>query len=232
MKTIGLIGGMSWESTATYYTLINQAVKHELGGLHSAKIVLVSVDFAQIEALQMQGEWQKAGEVLAQAAVSLQSAGADFFLICTNTMHKVASQVQASVSIPLLHIADATANALTEKGIRKVGLLGTAFTMEHDFYKARLSSGRDLEVLIPDASSRAVVHNVIYQELCLGNICHESKIAYVDIIDQLKATGAEAVIFGCTEIALLVSQQDVSLPVFDTTEIHARSAVTSALKAQ
>ena len=168
MKTIGLIGGMSWESTALYYQLINQGVKQQLGGLHSAKIILVSVDFAEIESLQMAGEWTKAGQILAQAAVSLQSAGADFFLICTNTMHIVAEQVQAAVQIPMLHIADATAEAIKEKGLTKVGLLGTAFTMEQDFYKGRLQNKFGIDVLIPDDNDRKLVHDVIYNELCLG----------------------------------------------------------------
>jgi len=229
MKTIGLIGGMSWESTALYYRLINQGVKQRLGGLHSAKIVLVSVDFAEIESLQMAGEWTKAGQILAQAAVSLQSAGADFFLICTNTMHIVAEQVQAAVHIPLLHIADATAEAIKQKGLTKVGLLGTAFTMEQDFYKGRLQNKFGIDVLIPNESDRNRVHEVIYNELCLGLIKDESSIEYRRIINELSERGAEGVILGCTEIGMLVAPKEFSAHILDTTLIHADAAVNRCL---
>jgi len=216
---------MSWESTATYYRLINDGVKAKLGGLHSAKIVLISVDFAEIEALQTAGEWHKAGLILAQAAVSLQSAGADFFLICTNTMHKVADQVQAAVGIPLLHIADATAEKVQQQGFSRVGLLGTAFTMEQSFYKGRLIEKYGLDVVLPDEASRADVHRIIYQELCLGKIEDESRERFKAIVAELQGAGAQAVILGCTEISLLISQQDLSLPLLDTTWIHAQQAV-------
>lgn len=229
MKTIGLIGGMSWESTATYYRLINQGVKAELGGLHSAKIVMVSVDFSEIDVLQARGDWQKAGEILSQAAVSLQSAGADFFLIGTNTMHKVADQIQAAVSIPLLHIADATAHQLSEDGIRRVGLLGTAFTMEQEFYKNRLSNAHGLDVVTPDRESREIIHRVIYNELCLGDILDTSREQYLQIINNLTEQGVQAVILGCTEISLLVRQSDTGVTLYDTTDIHAKSAVRMAL---
>lgn len=229
MKTIGLIGGMSWESTASYYRLINEAVKRSLGGLHSAKIVLVSVDFAEIESLQMRGEWSKAGQILSQAAVSLQSAGADFFLICTNTMHIVADQVADAVHIPLLHIADATAEVLIEKGVSKVGLLGTAFTMEQSFYKERLADRFGLEVVVPSDEGRKVVHDVIYNELCLGVIKPASRTAYIREVEQLQEKGAQAVILGCTEISLLVAQADSSLLLIDTTSVHAQEAVRLAL---
>lgn len=229
MKTIGLIGGMSWESTATYYRLINQGVKAELGGLHSAKIVMVSVDFSEIDVLQARGDWQKAGEILSQAAVSLQSAGADFFLIGTNTMHKVADQIQAAVSIPLLHIADATAHQLSEDGIRCVGLLGTAFTMEQEFYKNRLSNAHGLDVVTPDRESREIIHRVIYNELCLGDILDTSREQYLQIINNLTEQGVQAVILGCTEISLLVRPSDTGVTLYDTTDIHAKSAVRMAL---
>lgn len=225
LKTVGLIGGMSWESTASYYRLINESVKERLGGLNSAKIVLVSVNFAEIEALQMAGEWVKAGQILSQAAVALQSAGADFFLICTNTMHKVADQVAASVHIPLLHIADATAEVLLAQKVKKVGLLGTAFTMEQDFYKGRLSEKFGLEVCVPDQDGRKIVHDVIYDQLCLGIIEPDSKVAYQREIEKLQVQGAEAVILGCTEISLLISQGDSVLPLVDTTLVHAQQAV-------
>ncbi|GAA6138847.1 aspartate/glutamate racemase family protein [Arenicella sp. 4NH20-0111] len=229
MKTIGLIGGMSWESTASYYRLINEGVKENLGGLHSAKIVMVSVDFAEIESLQMRGEWSKAGQILSQAAVSLQSAGADFFLICTNTMHIVADQVAGAVHIPLLHIADATAEVLLKEGVSKVGLLGTAFTMEQSFYKGRLTDRFGLEVVVPSNEGRKVVHDVIYNELCLGVIEPASRTAYIREVEQLQEKGAQAVILGCTEISLLVAQADSSLPLIDTTSVHAQEAVRLAL---
>ncbi len=229
MKTIGLIGGMSWESTASYYQAINQGIKQRLGGLHSAKLVLVSVDFAEIENLQTSGRWQQAGQILAQAAVNLQSAGADFLLICTNTMHKVADQVQQAVHIPLLHIADATAQVLYENGISKVGLLGTSFTMEQNFYRERLATAHGVEILLPDADSRKVVHDIIYSELCLGVIREESRQHYQTVISTLADQGAQAVVLGCTEIALLITPNDVELPLFDTTQIHVDHAVNCAL---
>ncbi len=229
MKTIGLIGGMSWESTSSYYSAINQGIKQRLGGLHSAKLVLVSVDFAEIETLQHKGEWDKTAEILVDAARSLEAAGADFFLICTNTMHKVADIVQAAVSIPLLHIADATAQQLQQDGIDKVGLLGTKFTMEQAFYKSRLTEHFSIDVVIPEQQEREQVHEIIYEELCLGRIEIESKKRYLAIIRQLQQCGAKAVILGCTEIALLVQQGDTDVALYDTTAIHAKAAVEQAL---
>lgn len=229
MKTIGLIGGMSWESTQTYYRLINVAIREKLGGLHSARLVLYSVDFHDIEVLQRQGDWQAAGVLLAQAAQSLQAAGADMVVICTNTMHKVAEQVQAAVSIPLLHIADTTAQAIRTAGFQRVALLGTRFTMEQDFYRARLERQHGLQVIVPEQSERDVVHRIIYEELCLGQIKPESKTAYLNIIRQLQTRGAQAVILGCTEISLLVQQTDLDLPLFDTTALHATAAADAAL---
>lgn len=228
MKTIGLIGGMSWESTVTYYELINEAVKQELGGLHSAKILLYSVDFAEIEEYQAKGQWDASAEVLAKAAENLEKAGADLLLICTNTMHKVAPQVQKAVSIPLVHIAEATAAALQEKSITKVGLLGTKYTMTQEFYKNKLIEA-GIEVVIPDSQGVETVNDVIYHELCLGKICQKSKAAFLQIIHQLAAEGAQGVILGCTEIGLLVQQADTKLPVFDTTFIHATRAAKLAL---
>ncbi|MDV7103853.1 aspartate/glutamate racemase family protein [Vibrio sp. TH_r3] len=229
MKTIGLIGGMSWESTASYYSAINEAVKQKLGGLHSAKLVMVSVDFAEIETLQHNGEWDKTAGILSKAAQSLQAAGADFFIICTNTMHKVAAQIQANVSIPLLHIADATAKQLNNNEITTVGLLGTRFTMEESFYKSRLVNDFSIDVVVPETKQRNKIHDVIYNELCLGHINHQSKLAYLEIIESLHENGAQAVILGCTEIALLVKQQDTSIALYDTTMIHAQAAVEMAL---
>ncbi|NUK02427.1 aspartate/glutamate racemase family protein [Streptomyces lunaelactis] len=228
MRTIGLIGGMSWESSAEYYRLLNELVRERLGGLHSAKCVLHSVDFAEIEELQAAGDWERAGEILAEAARGLQAAGADLLLICTNTMHKVAGQVEAAVSVPLLHLADATADAVLARGIRRVGLLGTAFTMEQDFYRDRLA-GHGLEVLTPDAEGRALVHRVIYEELCLGVVREESRAAYQDVIGKLVAAGAEGVVLGCTEIELLIGEKDSPVPVFPTTRLHAQAAVDAAL---
>ncbi|MBJ7549841.1 aspartate/glutamate racemase family protein [Marinomonas ostreistagni] len=230
MKTIGLLGGMSWESTQGYYRAINEGVKEALGGLHSAKLVLNSVDFAEIEACQQSGDWRKAGEILAQAAQGVEAAGADCLLICTNTMHKVAEDIDDAISIPLIHIADATGEALKQAGVKRVGLLGTAFTMEQDFYKGRLSERYDLEVLVPKAEDRALIHRVIFQELCVGITTNASKAEYLRIIEALKEQGAEAVILGCTEIGMLVTQADTDTPLFDTTEIHAGAAVTFALK--
>lgn len=229
MKTIGLIGGMSWESTVSYYSMINEEVKKRLGGLHSAKILLYSVDFAEIEALQHSGKWDESGQMLAEAAACLEKGGADFVLICTNTMHRVAPQVAAAVRIPLIHIADATAAALQAQGVKNVALLGTAYTMEQDFYKGRLSQNFGMTVLVPEAQDRAIVHHIIYDELCLGQIRSESRQRYVDIIKKLKDRGAEAVILGCTEIGLLISAADSCLPAFDTTSLHAQEAVRLAL---
>ncbi|MEJ2039588.1 MAG: aspartate/glutamate racemase family protein [Desulfosarcinaceae bacterium] len=229
MKVIGLIGGMSWESTVSYYRLINETVKKRLGGLHSAKIVLYSVDFHQVEQLQNAGDWEAAGALLADAAVSLQSAGADFLILCTNTMHKVAPAIASKVSIPLVHIADATAAEVRKAGYESIGLLGTRFTMEQAFYRERLEKHYGLSVLIPSEEDREIVHRVIFDELCLGKISHNSREAYRRIIGELVARGAQAVILGCTEISLLVSQQDSTVPLFDTTDIHARKAVDEAI---
>ncbi|MGB1297408.1 MAG: aspartate/glutamate racemase family protein [Psychrobium sp.] len=229
MKTIGLIGGMSWESTTSYYQALNLGIKNELGGLHSAKIALYSVDFAEIETLQHRGEWDKTAEILCAAAQAVESAGADFILICTNTMHKVATKIAQSVSIPLLHIADATALQLEKNGISKVGLLGTKFTMEQDFYKGRLKDQFAIDVVTPNKEDRETVHRIIYQELCVGKINDNSRQAYVDIIDKLYRQGAQAVILGCTEIALLVGANDTDVPLYDTTVIHAQKAIEQAL---
>ena len=229
MKLIGLIGGMSWESTALYYRIINEQVKQQLGGLHSARSLMYSVDFHEIEQLQVAGEWQKAGEILTAAAVSLERGGADFIVLCTNTMHKVAGQITVAVNIPLLHIADATAERIRQSGVKRVGLLATAFTMEQAFYKGRLQQEYGIEVRVPAAAQRKVVHDIIYQELCLGIIRDESRARYREIIAQLVADGAEAIILGCTEITLLVKPEDASVPLFDTTLIHAQDAVKVAL---
>ncbi|MFI6155608.1 aspartate/glutamate racemase family protein [Kitasatospora sp. NPDC051170] len=228
MRTIGLIGGMSWESTAEYYRLVNELTRERLGGLHSARCVLYSVDFAEIEQLQVQDRWAEAGEILAAAARALEAAGADLVLICTNTMHKVADHVEAAVSVPLLHLADATAQAVRASGLRRVGLLGTAFTMEQDFYRGRLEAG-GLDVLVPDAEGRAIVHRVIYEELCLGIVREESRAAYREVIADLVAGGAEGVILGCTEIELLIGSEDSPVPVFPTARLHAEAAVRAAL---
>lgn len=229
MKLIGLLGGMSWESTQGYYRIINEEVKTALGGLHSARVLLHSVDFEPIEQRQHQGDWQGTADILIDAARSVEAGGADMLLICTNTMHKVADQICDAINIPLVHIADATADVLVKQGIKRVGLLGTAFTMEQDFYKGRLSEHYGLDVLVPDQQDRQLVHDVIYQQLCLGEIRDESKREYLRIIDQLAEQGAEAVILGCTEIGLLVQQQDTATPLFDTTAIHAQRAVELAL---
>ncbi|MGW5817928.1 aspartate/glutamate racemase family protein [Streptomyces noursei] len=228
MKTIGLIGGMSWESTAEYYRLLNELTRERLGGLHSAACVVYSVDFAEIERLQVQGRWDEAGEVLAGAAQALESAGAELLLICTNTMHKVADQVSSAVAVPLLHLADTTAEAVRRTGLRRIGLLGTAFTMEQDFYRGRLAD-HGLEVLVPDAAGRATVHRVIYEELCVGVVKDGSRSAYRAVIDELVAAGAEGIVLGCTEIELLVRPQDSPVPVFPTTRLHAEAAVAHAL---
>jgi aspartate racemase len=220
---------MSWESTLDYYRAINEGVKNAIGGLHSAKIVLYSVDFDPIEKLQHEGDWDATAKILSEAATCVQAAGADFLLICTNTMHKVAPQIEKAVEIPLLHIADATAAVLVNIGIKKVGLLGTAFTMEHDFYKGRLSHTYGLDVLVPDKQDIDVVHKIIYRELCLGRIENQSRAEYLRIIDLLAGRGAEAVILGCTEIGMLVKQSDTGVKLFDTTAIHAQKAVEYAL---
>ena len=229
MKTIGMIGGMSWESTVPYYREANELVKRRLGGLHSARIALCSVDFHDIELLQASGRWDEAGEALARAARSVEAAGADFLVLCTNTMHKVAPAIEAAVSIPLLHIADATAAAVKAAGVRRVGLLGTRFTMEQDFYRGRLEERHGLEVLVPGDDDRGVVHRVIYEERCVGVVSEESRERFREVIRRLVARGAEGVILGCTEIAMLVSPPDSPVPVFDTTRIHAAAAVDLAL---
>ena len=229
MKTVGLLGGMSWESTVSYYRAVNEGVKNLLGGLHSAKIAMYSVDFEPIEQLQHTGDWDGTAEILSEAAKKIEAAGADFLLICTNTMHKVAPAVEAAIEIPLLHIADATAETLIEEGIGKVGLLGTAFTMEETFYKGRLTDKYQLQVSVPNEADRKIVHNVIYKELCLGKTEAASKAEYLRIIDTLAAEGAEAVILGCTEISMLVKQSDTRIRLFDTAAIHAAKAVEYAI---
>jgi aspartate racemase len=229
MKVIGLLGGMSWESTALYYQLINEGVKRHLGGLHSARIAMVSVDFEEVEALQVKGDWAAAGQALAEAAQQVESAGADFLVICTNTMHIVTPDILTAINIPILHIADATARRIKAAGIETIGLLGTNFTMEEGFYKDRLSEAYGLNVLIPPKSDRDIVHNVIYQELVLGRVKDSSRVEYLRIIDDLQSRGAEGVIEGCTEIVMLVQQQHTDVPLFDTTAIHAEEAVLWAL---
>jgi aspartate racemase len=229
MKTMGLIGGMSWESTQLYYRLVNEDVRARLGGLHSAQTLLYSVDFEPIERMQADGRWDQAGEVLAEAAARLERGGADFLVLCTNTMHKVAPAIEARVAIPLLHIADATGEAIRAAGLHRVGLLGTRFTMEQAFYRERLEQRAGVEVLVPSGEDRLRVHTVIYDELCLGEVRAESRAAFRSIVASLVAAGAEGIIFGCTEICMLLSQADVSVPVFDTTAIHARVAVDRAL---
>jgi len=230
MKTIGLIGGMSWESSIEYYRIINEAVKEKLGGLHSAKSIMVSVDFAEVEILQREGKWSEAALMMVDAAKSLEKGGADFIVICTNTMHKSADEIQANVKIPLLHIADATAQLVKDSGIRTIGLLGTRFTMEEEFYKGRLSQNYGLKVIIPNAGEREIVHRVIYDELVIGEIKQHSKEQYIGIIENMVNQGAEGIILGCTEIGLLIHQQDCRVPLFDTTMIHAEAAVEYALK--
>lgn len=229
MKTIGLIGGMSWESTTEYYQIINNTVKEELGGLHSAKCILCSVDFQEIEECQSSGDWDKSAEILSQAAAGLEKAGADFILICTNTMHKVAGQIQKNISVPILHIADVTADELEKHGIQKVALLGTKYTMEQDFYKNKILQ-RGIDVLIPDSEDRIIINDIIYNELCLGIIREESKRAYLSTIEKLVNSGAQGVILGCTEIGLLVKQSDTSIPLFDTTYLHAHRAALDSIK--
>jgi len=229
MKTIGMLGGMSWESTASYYKALNEGVKESLGGLHSAKICMYSVDFDDIEKLQHQGNWSETANILSKAAIAVETGGADFLLICTNTLHKVAQEISSKISIPILHIADATAERLQKDKIKCVGLLGTQFTMEQDFYKGRLTDNYNIQVLVPDSEERKIVHDVIYSELCLGKIIDSSRNEYLKIINNLYAKGAEAIILGCTEIALLVQQQHTSVPLYDTTEIHAAEAVKFAI---
>lgn len=229
MKTIGILGGMSWESTLGYYRSINQAVKAELGGLHSAQIALYSVNFDPIEKCQHSGDWQETADILSQAAKHVESAGADFLLICTNTMHKVADQIERTINIPLLHIADATGEELVRQNITRVGLLGTAFTMEQGFYKDRLREKFGLSVIIPNETDRQCVHNIIYEELCVGKVEDKSREIYLKIINRLGQQGAQAVILGCTEIGMLVKQADTPIALVDTTEIHAQNAVAKAL---
>jgi aspartate racemase len=231
LKIIGLIGGMSWESTIPYYRQLNETVKERLGGLHSARVILYSVDFHEIEQLQHSGDWRTAGVVLADAAQALEAAGADFIVLCTNTMHRVAPAIEAAVRIPLLHIADPTAEAIKRSGLSTVGLLGTRFTMEQAFYKDRLRERHGLNVLVPAPPDQEVIHRVIYEELCLGKIVAESRSEYRRIMAGLVDQGAEAIILGCTEISLLVRQNDAAVPLFDTTAIHARMAAERALEA-
>lgn len=229
MKTIGMIGGMSWESSIEYYRIVNEGVKEKLGGLHSAKSVMYSVDFAEIETLQSEARWDEATQSMIEAARHVEAGGADFLVICTNTMHKMADEVEAAIHIPLLHIADATAEVIKARGLSKIGLLGTNFTMEQDFYRGRLESRHGLEVLIPEEADRQIVHRVIYDELVLGEIKSESREQYKRIIEKLIAAGAQGIILGCTEIGLLVKEADSSVPLFDTTIIHGDAAVEYAL---
>ena len=229
MKTIGLIGGMSWESSVEYYRIINEEVKNKLGGLHSAKCILYSVDFEEIEHYQAEGDWQKAGILLSEVAHSLEKAGADFIVICTNTMHKVIEYIEAKINIPILHIADATANQIKKKNIKTVGLLGTKYTMEQDFYKKRIEEN-GIQVLVPKSEERSVVNQVIYGELCLGKVQSSSRDYYKKVIQHLVDRGAEGIILGCTEIGLLVKPEDSDVPLFDTTVIHAIEAVNKSLE--
>ena len=229
MRTIGFIGGMSWESTALYYRLANELVRERLGGLHSARCVLYSVDFADVEAMQTSGRWDDAALLLAKAAVSLEAAGAELLVLCTNTMHKVADQIQAAVDVPLVHLADTTAEAVTARGLQTVALLGTAFTMEQGFYRDRLA-GHGLRVLTPDTADRSAVHRIIYDELCLGVVRQESRALLRDVIDRLVTGGAQGVVLGCTELELLVRAQDSPVPLFATTQLHVAAAVELALQ--
>jgi aspartate racemase len=230
MKTVGLIGGMSWESSLEYYRLINEMVKNRLGGFHSAKCIMLSVDFAEIEVLQHSSQWDEAGRVMAEAAKSLQTAGADLVVLCTNTMHISAPQIEKAISVPFLHIADAAAEKILETGLKRVGLLGTRFTMEKDFYTGRLKEKFGLDVIIPEETDRAIVHTVIYEELVKGIIRPESRLQYQQVISRLVGRGAGGIILGCTEIGLLIKEGDVSIPLFDTTPIHAEAAVNFALE--
>lgn len=230
MKTIGLLGGMSWESTALYYRLINEGVRRHLGGLHSARIAMVSVDFHPIEVLQHNGEWDRTAQLLAEDARRIEAAGADFLLICTNTMHKVAPQVEAAIDIPLLHLADVTADRVKERRMNTIGLLGTNFTMEQDFYKGRLTDKHGLKVVVPSKADRQIVHRIIYDELCAGVVKEGSRKEYLRIMEKMRADGAEGIIEGCTEIVMLVQQAHTDIPLFDTTAIHAEAAVKMALE--
>lgn len=229
MRTVGLLGGMSWESTLSYYRLINEGVKTALGGLHSAQIVLYSVDFDPIEKLQHAGNWPATAAILSDAAKKIEAAGADFLLLCTNTMHKVAADIEHAITIPFLHIADATARQLLQDGVDTVGLLGTAFTMEEDFYKGRLMERHRLNVIVPDNDARQLIHRVIYQELCLGQIRDDSRQRFLAIVDTLQQQGAQAIILGCTEIGLLITQDHTAIPLYDTTAIHAAATVKMAI---
>lgn len=230
MQTIGLIGGMSWESTIPYYRQINETIKERLGGLHSAKIILYSVNFQEIEQLQHSGKWDEAAKILAKAALLLEQAGADFLVLCTNTMHKIAPVIASATRIPLLHIADPTANAIKKAGYKRVALLGTRFTMEQDFYRGRLSQNHAIEVLVPEPNDREQVHRIIYDELCMGILKESSRQQYKEVIQRMASQGAEAVILGCTEISLLIGSKDVSVPLFDTTTLHAEAAANQALQ--
>ncbi len=230
MKTLGIIGGMSWESSVLYYQWINRGIKERLGGLHSARLMLNSVDFAEIETLQHAGDWDGAGLILNKAARALEVAGCDLLLIATNTMHKVAQQTLVDVELPLVHIVDPTAQAIKAKGLNRVGLLGTGFTMSDDFYRGRMTNTFDIDVIIPEADEQSDVHHIIYEELCLGTVNADSKARYLEIVQALASRGAEAVIMGCTEITLLIGQEDTVVPLFDTTAIHASAAVDAMLE--
>ena len=223
LKTIGLIGGMSWESTVTYYKIINETVKEKLGGLHSAKCILYNIDFQEIEECQANGNWEKSGEILGEAANNLEKAGADFIVICTNTMHKVINQIKEKISIPILHIAEMTAEKILEKGLKNIALLGTKYTMEQDFYKSKLIE-KGINVIIPDKNDIEIINKVIYDELCLGIINSNSKKKFLEIVDKLRSKGAEGIILGCTEIGLLIKNEDTDVPLFDTAVIHAEEA--------
>ena len=229
LKIIGLIGGMSWESTATYYKIINETVKEKLGGLHSAKCILYSVDFQEIEECQANGNWEKSGEILGEAAYNLEKAGADFIVICTNTMHKVVNQIKEKISIPILHIAEMTAEKILEKGLKNIALLGTKYTMEQDFYKSKLIE-KGINVIIPDKNDIEIINEVIYDELCLGTINSDSKKKFLEIVDKLRSKGAEGIILGCTEIGLLIKNEDTDVPLFDTAIIHAEQAAMYSIK--
>ena len=229
LKTIGLIGGMSWESTVTYYKIINETVKEKLGGLHSAKCILYSVDFQEIEECQANGNWEKSGEILGEAAYNLEKAGADFIVICTNTMHKVVNQIKEKISIPILHIAEMTAEKILEKGLKNIALLGTKYTMEQDFYKSKLIE-KEINVIIPDKNDIEIINKVIYDELCLGTINSNSKKKFLEIVDKLRSKGAEGIILGCTEIGLLIKNEDTDVPLFDTAVIHAEEAAIYSIK--
>ena len=229
LKTIGLIGGMSWESTVTYYKIINETVKEKLGGFHSAKCILYSVDFQEIEECQANGNWEKSGEILGEAAYNLEKAGADFIVICTNTMHKVVNQIKEKISIPILHIAEMTAEKILEKGLKNIALLGTKYTMEQDFYKSKLIE-KGINVIIPDKNDIEIINEVIYDELCLGTINSDSKKKFLEIVDKLRSKGAEGIILGCTEIGLLIKNEDTDVPLFDTAIIHAEQAAIYSIK--